>query len=451
MGRKLTHSEFVDKIRAIHGDTLTITGKYVLSNTLIEVQCNRCKRIWDTLPVTLTKRPHDKKQTGCRICNTHPQTKTHEQFILDVKSLYGSKITVRGTYKSSRTPIEVQCNRCKRIWETPAKSLSAGISGCRVCAQKNVTKKKRNPETFLSELVEIHGKNIQLLDIYRNTYTRMRVQCNKCETVWETTANRLLNGSGCAKCWQLKSTKTQKDFMGELIERYGFRFQLLGGYKNERTMIEVRCNFCGDVFKVMPRGILRGTHGCLKCFKLSQFKTHNKFVVDMDHINPNILILGTYTLATAHIKVSCRLCGREWEPIGNSLMSGQGCPSKHGISLKDGSHFRSKPEALTYIKFKESGMDVECEQQYPIANDGTDLGRSRYDFYLPNLNTYVEVTSFNNKSWPYYYSYLRGICTKKQFVEKKLNANFMFIQLSPTLNEAQKGKLRKHSELNCQS
>lgn len=61
------------------------------------------------------------------------------------------------------------------------------------------------------------------------------------------------------------------------------------------------------------------------------------------------------------------------------------------------------------------------------------LEKSRYDFFIPNENKFVEVTGYNNRwsGWNLYYS---KIIRKKKYVENYLQARFEFVQYEITKN-----------------
>jgi hypothetical protein len=62
------------------------------------------------------------------------------------------------------------------------------------------------------------------------------------------------------------------------------------------------------------------------------------------------------------------------------------------------------------------------------------MGKHEYDFYIPKINTYLEVTSFHKGSYKYK-KYFQTIKKKKKYVEQELNANFKLIQYTPTKKE----------------
>lgn len=68
--------------------------------------------------------------------------KTHSQFVDEIKELVGNEYKVIGTYKTSRTKIEMKHNHCpeNRIWSITPDNFLRG-SRCPTCSHKN---KKRS-------------------------------------------------------------------------------------------------------------------------------------------------------------------------------------------------------------------------------------------------------------------------------------------------------------------
>jgi hypothetical protein len=111
------------------------------------------------------------------------------------------------------------------------------------------------------------------------------------------------------------------------------------------------------------------------------------------------------------------------------------------VVLKDGANFMSLVEAFWYIEFKKLGLKFSCESKYP----GGKIGRSRYDFYFPSLNLYVEVTGYG-KEWGHWKRYIDIIKRKKDYVEKSLKANFLFIPHN--LSDSERAVVRRNLKTN---
>jgi len=135
------------------------------------------------------------------------------------------------------------------------------------------------------------------------------------------------------------------------------------------------------------------------------------------------------------IKWEC-INGHKWETnaCNRTGKLATGCPNcSKTVQLNDGVFFDSYPEAYLYLKLRSRFSKIEINKKYGF-------GRFRYDFYLPEINTYIEVTSYSkydlgyvNKIWD---TYIDKIQKKKNYVKNVLKANFRFIQIR--LNKSQK-------------
>lgn len=133
--------------------------------------------------------------------------------------------------------------------------------------------------------------------------------------------------------------------------------------------------------------------------------------------------------------------GHEWEADIYHRADGTGCPKCNKIELKDGEICDSLLEAYIYLKLTARGIKFIHNKKYSKKNG------YRFDFYIPNLKTYIEVTSFDNGSNRllgngFWFRYLRKIIKKKLFVEKILGEKFRFIRL--TLNSSQIKRVREN-------
>lgn len=153
--------------------------------------------------------------------------------------------------------------------------------------------------------------------------------------------------------------------------------------------------------------------------------------------NGNLTIFDV--LPSSHKKVWW-ICkdGHEWlSSISNRNSKGTGCPDCNKIILKDGTKFDSIPEAYMYLNYKEKSLNMVCHGLY-----GKELGKHKYDFYFPDQNKYVEITSYP-ESTKYTTNYIvkiidkyrEIILKKKDYVEKILNAKFELIRFVPTIKQ----------------
>ena len=76
-----------------------------------------------------------------------------------------------------------------------------------------------------------------------------------------------------------------------------------------------------------------------------------KFVEEMNSINSNVEIIGTYTKAIECVKVRCKKCGKIWEPKAYSLLAGKGCP--HCSAIEGAKKGTGRTKTKTTIEFTE--------------------------------------------------------------------------------------------------
>jgi hypothetical protein len=128
--------------------------------------------------------------------------------------------------------------------------------------------------------------------------------------------------------------------------------------------------------------------------------------------------------------------GHEWQTtIANRTGQQTQCPYCRGVNLKDGTCCASVPEAIIYLQYKKEKKKFLHNKKY-----GGTLKNSRYDFYLIEENTYVEVTSYGDRFSSHftkerYIEYLRKIVKKRRYVENVLKAKFQFIQFTPNRHQ----------------
>lgn len=130
--------------------------------------------------------------------------------------------------------------------------------------------------------------------------------------------------------------------------------------------------------------------------------------------------------------------GHSWKTrVSHRANGASGCPYCSKIELKDGKCFQSLVEAFWYLEFKSLGEIFECDKKY-----GKGFGRSRFDFYFPSNNLYIEVTSYDEK-WKNWRQYEKRIERKREYVENVLKGRFVFVQDALSGNEVERVKKEK--------
>lgn len=109
----------------------------------------------------------------------------------------------------------------------------------------------------------------------------------------------------------------------------------------------------------------------------------HEFVEEMAHINPDIELVGTYTKATNHIDVRCKLCGKEWSPKACSLLRGKGCPHCSAISgaKRNSGYTRTKTTSEFKNQLQTVNKDIEILSDYVSRKNPVHCHCLRCGFY----------------------------------------------------------------------
>ncbi len=130
--------------------------------------------------------------------------------------------------------------------------------------------------------------------------------------------------------------KTHEEYVAELATKNP-NIEIIGYYVNVATPILHKCRIDGYEWFAKPNNILNG-YGCPLCGGNIK-KTHINYVNDIQRINPNIEVIGTYKNAHIAILHRCKLDGNEWMAKPNNILNGKGCPKCSGTMKKPHSDY----------------------------------------------------------------------------------------------------------------
>ena len=157
--------------------------------------------------------------------------------------------------------------------------------------------------------------------------------------------------------------RTHEQFVQEVLDRC-LDVDVLGTYVNSQTPISCKCRKCGLVWKIRPGNLLHG-YGCPECGikkrAASQSKKNDTFILELQAINPRIVVQETYRGARTPIACKCTECGHIWNAAPTNLLRGKGCPvcARHIIADK---LRRTNDEFLEIIR--SSGHDIKPLEAY---------------------------------------------------------------------------------------
>lgn len=135
--------------------------------------------------------------------------------------------------------------------------------------------------------------------------------------------------------------------------------EIVGDYINARTKIACKCRVCNNLWESTPDN-LKHKPRCPKCSGHYR-RTQEDFVSDLKKINSNIIVIGKYQNTQMRVKVKCKKCGCEWDPIANSLLQGTGCPKcSHQMIAET----KRLSEQVFLERIRTLNPDIEVLEQY---------------------------------------------------------------------------------------
>lgn len=189
---------------------------------------------------------------------------------------------------------------------------------------------------------------------------RVMVKCTLCDKEpYEIVCSEIHRHvyDGCPDCAKRQRCRTTEEFIEEL-QNVNPGIIVVGTYTSSNNKIECVCAECGHQFSALPTNLLKG-HGCKKCadkhISIVQRKSHDDFIKEIQNINSNIEILGTYTGSKNKIKCKCLIDGCEWDALPSHLLKGHGCPLCAGHSVVAGYNdiATSRPDLVKYFKIPD--------------------------------------------------------------------------------------------------
>jgi hypothetical protein len=127
MSKKLTTSEFKERLFNIYGNQFEVLSEYINNETKIKLKCNKCRNIIEKKPVKMTGSARE----GCYICSGKYH-KTTEYFKKELENKFPNQFEILEEYCGARIPINVRRLKCDHIQKITPDNLLRG-KGCPYC------------------------------------------------------------------------------------------------------------------------------------------------------------------------------------------------------------------------------------------------------------------------------------------------------------------------------
>ena len=403
-----------DKTFEVVGDEFTFLDEYKGSTKKHRIRHNPCGVVFEVSPSAFFSRP--------------VHAKCPEEFRERVRSLVGDEYIFQADYVGTHTPIPVLHTKCGRVYDIRP-SVFLGGQKC-VCE----TSLKHFYENFKEGL----GEDYELLhdaSTIAKTSDVIGVKHTVCGTTFDLRASTLSNGYKPNRCPECRPTKrkTTEEFKEDINYKSNDSFEVLSGYTNRESRICFRHKKCGEVFVSRARDMAQDPK-CPNCESVLNRlgRIHEKFSADflIGHLDETIvtnapiihkkcghafavdltIFKGRCVNCSAHkaenyfkskvleklgseysfIKFTHRPelsegyrrgvvvehfnCGHVYETSYSKIMEGSKCPN------------------CVYSRGESAVKDVldSLSIEYTREHSFEDLGRKRFDFFIPSLNIAIE-------------------------------------------------------------
>lgn len=250
--KKKTHEEYICEVNLINNN-IQVEEKYNGSLNKIKHSCKICGYEWFATPNNILQ------GRGCPQCvgNAH---KTHKQYVSELAKK-NPNVEVIDTYTNNRIKIKHKCIICQYEWLARPDAILNG-NGCPQCSniRKQLGLTKTN-DKYVSELKQINP-NIEMIDIYNGSNTKIKHHCLVCGHIWFVTPNSILHGTGCPECGKnKKATHEEYIYKVSLVNQ---DIEVIGQYRGSFVPILHKCKLDGFEWMAYPNNILKG-QGCPQC------------------------------------------------------------------------------------------------------------------------------------------------------------------------------------------
>ena len=130
MPKKLTQEQFLERLKEVHGNSITTEDKYQGNKVKIVFRCSLCNNTWYARP------DHILRGEGCRRCayltNGRLRALSQNYFIDKLTEMYGNNIIFDDYYSNNHTKVRFYCNICNITWYSTPNHILRG-HGCPNC------------------------------------------------------------------------------------------------------------------------------------------------------------------------------------------------------------------------------------------------------------------------------------------------------------------------------
>jgi hypothetical protein len=315
---------------------------------------------------------------------------TQDEVVRRIKETHGD------TYDLSKFVYTTQRSKSIFICKIHGEFLSQpkevwGGTGCPECGKEKFVKPMSKWEDVVKKLTETHGDEYKYFpETYKGVSKKIKVKCKIHNHIWNVRVMDLIKGEGCPKCRYVKSSEKLVLKVPEFIKRsretHGnkYDYSKVHQFKRQKTEgVVIICPNHGE-FNQKPYDHYSGS-GCPKCWEeirseimTTPWEEVLKSFIEV-HKEEYEYCENTYTNSNEKMEIICKKHGVFLQTPTNHKQ-GNGCPvCRSSTGEKEITHLLND-------------LEVEFEHQKKYKK----LGRKRFDFFIPSINTIVEYNGIQH-------------------------------------------------------
>lgn len=206
------------------------------------------------------------------------KTKTHEEFLEDVRNRYGDRFKVLGRYKNANTKIKIECLTCGTVRDSTPASFIRQKHGCQRCY---FNEKLMTFDDIKDRIEELTNGDYSLISCGKNTREKIKIIHLVCGYEYYVDYGSFVySGKRCRKCYGTAPV-TEREFT-KWFNKHMSNYIFIGDFVSLSEKITLEHKKCGEQFKVIPRSLKNNGSRCPKC---RQSKGERKLSILLNHKN----------------------------------------------------------------------------------------------------------------------------------------------------------------------
>ena len=266
----LTNEQYLTRLNNKHNGNIIFLEDYVNTNHKILHHCNKHDLDFYTTPrymLQVNGCPECSKEIKSESLKASCNRKTKLDFIYELEEI-NDNIEIIGEYIDSLTNILCKCKTDGHEWMATPSNLLRG-TGCPRCSGRYVN------DSIFRDKMKIINPNIEILDKYVNSKTKLKCRCKIDGNIWYANPNNLYSGKGCPKCGGVYR-RTHDEFVAELYN-INPDIIVISEFKRVEVKIKCKCAICDSEWDGMPRHLLEGI-GCPYCTQSKGEKSIQRYL-----------------------------------------------------------------------------------------------------------------------------------------------------------------------------